>query len=492
MKAYLAWVKENMITVVSLVVMAAALAVWPVLVLMPGAGFRSEMVRAAETQLRSIDKYSNTEVTIPVEGEVGENVSFRMTINQAAIDRLDNHFARMKRQHRDVFEVAVAFNRRGHEPMIADLFPEPASVDIPFNARQAYLSAFEAMMGEYRPDQSGLQAGMPPSRQDMSAEIAKTEEEYLSQVFPPKTINELSLQEQDELAIQRAERLKEYLIRQARTIYVYVNTKIEPGNVFDIGAWAFASGQPSLEDLWEGQLGLWIQRDIIEAIAVTNHVGDARYSVLNSPVKELMSIRVVPGYIGIDGVSGITGGPQLASSRGSSTRAMVPSFDPGTITVPQGFGMSEGAMQEGMLPSTEGGGGSSRTQGQDEEVISPPKDLRMTDYSVSHTGRRSNEMFDVRQVWVNVAIDSARIPALLESISRTNFMTVLKVDITGIDEYAKLLEGYVYGSDDVVQLSVLIETVWLREWTAPQMPSRVRRRLGAETASPEGGSADRT
>jgi hypothetical protein len=57
-------------------------------------------------------------------------------------------------------------------------------------------------------------------------------------------------------------------------------------------------------------------------------------------------------------------------------------------------------------------------------------------------------------------------------------MTVLDCQVQDVDEYAALLEGYVYGSGDAVRVDMLIETIWLRDWTVPLMPAEVKQALG--------------
>src|SRR5690606_17877022 len=94
-----------------------------------------------------------------------------------------------------------------------------------------------------------------------------------------------------------------------------------------------------------------------------------------------------------------------------------------------------------------------------------------------------NTLYDVRHVWLTVDVDYQRLPELFDSLARVNFMTVLKMKIEDVDEYEMWRGGFVYGTSDVQRVTMLIETLWLRDWTLELMPDRVKERLGI--AKPE-------
>ena len=66
------------------------------------------------------------------------------------------------------------------------------------------------------------------------------------------------------------------------------------------------------------------------------------------------------------------------------------------------------------------------------------------------------------------------LPVFFEQLRQTNFMTVIDMQYTDVDEYNALASGYVYGQDDVVELQLVIETLWFRSWTTELMPQMVR------------------
>ena len=69
------------------------------------------------------------------------------------------------------------------------------------------------------------------------------------------------------------------------------------------------------------------------------------------------------------------------------------------------------------------------------------------------------------------------IPAFLETLREINFMTVIKAEITDLDEYEMLQQGYVYGYKDVVRADLIIESLWFRNWTEDLMPKIVKEKL---------------
>ena len=57
-------------------------------------------------------------------------------------------------------------------------------------------------------------------------------------------------------------------------------------------------------------------------------------------------------------------------------------------------------------------------------------------------------------------------------------MTVLKFQISNVDEYEALKKGFVYGPQDCVKVDMLIESVWFRNWLVQSMPEEIRTPLG--------------
>ena len=103
------------------------------------------------------------------------------------------------------------------------------------------------------------------------------------------------------------------------------------------------------------------------------------------------------------------------------------------------------------------------------------------DFSVSATGRTSNELYDVWHVGVQLIVDWQKLPELFRHFQQVNFMTVLDVKIKGVDEYEALEKGMIFGAADAVEVDLLIESIWLREWTQGPDAAQDTREFGDQT-----------
>ncbi len=109
-------------------------------------------------------------------------------------------------------------------------------------------------------------------------------------------------------------------------------------------------------------------------------------------------------------------------------------------------------------------------------------------YSRNFTGRITSPLYDVREAEVVLIAETARLPEIFNALARRNFMTVVDVTVKPADAFEAAREGLVYGKAPVSEVTMKIESVWLREWTAPLMPAEVRTALGV--TAPAAGAAD--
>ena len=61
---------------------------------------------------------------------------------------------------------------------------------------------------------------------------------------------------------------------------------------------------------------------------------------------------------------------------------------------------------------------------------------------------------------------------------------MLQVQLSDVDAKGDLERGYYYGNEHVVRATITLETVWLRQWTAPVMPSSVKKALSIAEPTP--------
>lgn len=184
------------------------------------------------------------------------------------------------------------------------------------------------------------------------------------------------------------------------------------------------TAKPTAAQCWDWQERYWIHQDICRAIADANG-GASGNGVPASVVKRVIKIAARPAvFVGAEG--------QNASASPTET---------GTDKAPVDFGRSLTGRFSG--PAS------------------------------------NNKWYDVRSVQVQIIVSARRLPEFFDALARTNFMTVLDMDLFRVDPLEELRNGYFYGNDDPVIRAVLeVETVWLREWRSDLMPMDVRKSLG--------------
>jgi hypothetical protein len=115
-----------------------------------------------------------------------------------------------------------------------------------------------------------------------------------------------------------------------------------------------------------------------------------------------------------------------------------------------------------------------------------PKAPVAFDYSASITGRKSNPLYDVVYVNVDMVVETARLPQVLDELSRYNFFTVVAINVVPADSFEAARSGFVYGPEPVSNVFMTLETIWLRDWTTQFMPDDLKSSLGIPVTKPGG------
>ena len=171
-------------------------------------------------------------------------------------------------------------------------------------------------------------------------------------------------------------------VEKAKSIRCYVDP-----TTFHRALFADAGGAPPLDQMWYGQVGLWVQQDIVDAIknlndAAAKSSGDSDAFVEQMPVKRLISVQV-HGYMKADGKLLL-----FSSSAGA------------------GAGAVEGAMDP------------------------------------SFTQRKSDELFDIVRFSVTAVVDQRQVLQFVESINRTNYYRLLTIGYDAVDRSVDQAVGY--------------------------------------------------
>jgi len=62
---------------------------------------------------------------------------------------------------------------------------------------------------------------------------------------------------------------------------------------------------------------------------------------------------------------------------------------------------------------------------------------------------------------------------------------VLDITLAPVDPFEHVRDGYLYGSGTVCELNMVLETIWLREWTSENMPTELKTTLGIPVEQPQ-------
>ena len=204
-------------------------------------------------------------------------------------------------------------------------------------------------------------------------------------------------------------------------------------------------GHPTIVDVWAAQLGLWVQHDIVDAIVATNGTNPG---IANSVVKRLIEIKVPKEYVTKLGRVALTD-----STTGASR------YDPNAAPAADGSAPVEAV----------------------EDPSKPPKDPKQ-----SATGRISNPLYDVVHFTVTVDADATRFREFMAKLVSNRHITILAVDLEGVDRDTEFQALYLYGDKPVVRVRLTCEALMFRKWTLPLMPEPVKKMLNI-TPPVEGG-----
>ena len=446
MKNILAWIKSNILVVIFSLL---------IIISLPAAFIGSSMWRDKIVNDRKIDaekKYNevqalNVSYTLPSYEPGKEGVTVKHAANAQLTTWFKTERNRLEQASASIVKRALDFNqgigpdaaavgRSSYRPLVDGLFPSAGNK----TQEMAKLNEMEeALLGKrnwpnpYTQLLESVRAGEPADPVRLAESLVDFSTRETEKITAGKRT--LTAQEQAELTKQLAERrLGEYQ-NAAKNISVYATMDSLPVNrgVSVIPVGRIEPDLIEINQFFKYQWDYWVLSDLLAAVKLANKDPSGRSTdIEQSVVKRIDSIAMFPA-------NGL--GP-----RGNAE----PMMDPMT-----GMPMDTSAAVPagGLVP------------------INP---------SISLTGREStpaNTMYDVRNIEVSVVASSARLSEFLDAITRTNFMTVLDMDLAAVDKVADLKSGFYYGTQHVVRATLTIETVWLGNWMQPLMPKDIQAAL---------------
>ncbi|MEE9128664.1 MAG: hypothetical protein V3T84_01505 [Phycisphaerales bacterium] len=430
MNVVLTWVKANTLIVVFVAILIVApLAMWIV------AGNMNEGVRQAVKdragKIEELDRLKKTTVSLrnPVPGN--EPVSATIVVNPQLLDRYQEVVGQLRQDAERIREEAVQFNRKQRGVLVPDLFPAPPAhrrETMPLEMHRSLVAAYQQLLDE-------VQAGAPPSADEVRENIEAAGERLTTQVL----LADLTPEDRAWLAEQLANtRLSQYADAAAAIgLYASLGGLGVPGE----GSVPPRAEAQGLVELFEWQWQYWIIEDILLALHEANKDSS---SVLDAPAKRLVSIDLFAHTGRVASALPQTGGrgmgaPGRSSSDAGSAETTAPAVDPAI------------------------------------EVA--------LDFASSFTGRTTNPLYDVRWIRLVIVVDTARMPEVFDALAQRNFITITEAAIQPVDPFSALKSGYFYGTAPASQVTLELETIWFRQWTAQFMPDELKRALGVPVPS---------
>jgi len=560
MKRALEWIKSNPFNVtaaaIAIVGLVALVYIYFMLAPNSAAAKSTELQQVKQTQ----DMLLAAQVLLPNKDPNGPPDVRNVVINQEVITTVRGIYDTIRDQQREIFAQTQTENSANHIDWLlggraiwnTTGGQRPASLLT--QAAGDYLTHHKVLFqhdAQSRWNMPYLAAGGPPTPQEINDLLASSATRFLGRIGQT-TSAELDQQQAEQLFSEQREKLMELLTGRARDINLYVtlppeddrfapapsdanqpgtsSTPSSPqgienpfgggaqqataaainGYPFPIAPWARATTNPQIDELWEGQVQLWILRDVMWAIYNTcdlpsydevyytaanpapsgpqfgrsarDREGLVRvdydenqrprnpspYCVINSPIKRLLVLETLPGYVGLHN----SGAALLATDRGPASRTSESQFILATNSMSTRGNSDLGVVRPGtQAPQSIYPTPAASLAPQAEGI-----DIR-DHFGITPTGRVSNSVFDVRHSRLVIDIEWNQLPRFMAELREVNFMTVLRVHIEDVDEYEMLQQGYVYGSGDVVRVEMIIESLWFRDWTKNFMPEIVKDQL---------------
>ncbi len=454
MKNLIAWIKSHIAIVACTAVIIISLPVAWYFSSTWNAQIRQKQEKAAGDKLTAVNSAKVT-YTLPKLVATDPSVEVTGAPNQTLTDWFKTHREKILAEAQGIVLEAEKINKRDHVPLVEGLFPnatgQAAQVKALELAEKIVFNGKDTCV--YPKLLKKINAGEPPLAPDVASSIAD-ERAKLQEQIAGGTKRELDASEREKVEKALVEkRLSEYRDRAAN-ISVYASMDAFPlsGNMGSFIPRQMPDKPPPLDECFFWQFDYWLMSDVVDAIGAANRdAGGQPTSVEHSVVKRIDRIESSDNWV------------YMFSGGGGR-----------------------------------GGGGAEPSQSEPTKVdAGSPDALIDAKYDRSITGRWSgpgNGVYDIRNVSLSVVVSSERLPEFINAFARTNFMTVTDIDLSDVDVWADLELGYYYGSEHVVRAKMVVETVWLRSWTVPIMPYKVRGYLGLPTEEPkaEGAEGEKT
>lgn len=273
---------------------------------------------------------------------------------------------------------------------------------------------------------------LPPSEADVKNQ-ADTVEAQIRQDMPRYIDGQLTNGPEVEAEVLKRRAEVGDRLRTANALKAMVY--LDPTSTFQMNPRIIGNTAPTPDDIFDAQIGLWIQQEICNAVYEANK--GSTQGVIDAPIKRLISIRLpTTEYPTIS--------PTAANPGGTPA--------PAPTDVP-------------VLPAN-------------------PQTKVPFDYTHNPLGHVSNEFYDVLPFQLTLICEAESVPTVMTDLSRGRYIMFRRVDVQSIDSAVPASQGFIYGSKPTVQLTLSGQYLMLRKVVGPLMPPDVIRGLAAPAAAP--------
>jgi hypothetical protein len=348
-----------------------------------------------------------------------EQVQLTQFPSNAIIKQAQDALKAVKSDSAKSYDAAWKLNRQGHDLVVPGSLPEPVNQQLPIDFRRNLEDALNRLREEE------LVSGIPPTDEEKKKR-ADAIWKVLSQkiiVVDGKPVNmDAVTREFEKEKLELPARMEEEMATKKK---MYVN----PSAVMKVPASIPANGAPADPvGMWWAQVSYWVTADVVDTI---KRINEPSANVKQSAVKNLLVLNVPESFF-----------PPASNMAAAAA---------------EGVAQTTGGLPDATLAVPEA------------PLLSPTK-------------RISNNLYDVCQFTLAVDIEADKIPLFIKELATNRLITVIRFETFPVDPQLKQIEGYVYGSKPVMTLVLDCEALFMREWTVPLMPMKLRTLLGVNTA----------
>ena len=421
MNKVLPLLKSHWIILVCLIVPVGAIAAGWIFSSGWNASIKENLDQSIQKDTRSLDGLTQN-FEIQQLDPAQPSLNFAMVPNSTTVELAGEKLKSNIEQSDRIKQLAFEHNKRGKSLLIDGpnpedkLFPKPVNTAAKLRKLSEILTVWPQAHADLLED---VQAGPTLDVDRTIQQLEEFREQQIASIVGDRV--EQSLDEQEEASVEK--RVSERRVELARARAAEIAFYAEPGVFLGVHSLeeAAAIERVVLPQAWDWQHRYWVHEDIVRALRDANTEQSAGFfiPVHRAPVKRLVSIQVEDWSFG---------------------------------------------------------------DAPESPPVSASQEIPL-DYSRSAAGLTSwpespNALYDTRSATLVIHASSASVQRVLESLQSRNFVQITGLSMAEVDEFAAFKQGYDYGTDHVIELTITLETVWLREWTKDTMPPEVRSALG--------------